>query len=401
MTIDAASLLAEATKAIEAEATLSSAEERSVAGWTPVDIASLLAEGLEDLETTVLARTDGFKLFYPGKLNGVFGESGSMKSWLALLAAVQEIQGGRRVIYIDYEDSPRAILRRLALFGLTHAQLKRHFVYLGPDAPITDAAKASLKKLIEDTPKEEPFSLVVIDAVTEIMAAHGWRVNDAEDGAKFYDQIGKWFARLGPAVVTIDHVSKSKEEGGNSPLGNQHKKSGIDGAMYRIEPKEWGGKGRHGKSNIVNYKDRQGTVDGDTARHKVIGSFNVKSDPTTFAVEAWIDKPGGTVMADEPATGGTKDKTSVSESLVKAMFNHAKNLQMKLPNGFSKTMLVNSSNEEVVPKRKAVTGGNSAKHAAVDILIAGGYLASQGGKLKIAKEYKTSTDRWASENGLG
>ncbi|MFI2666682.1 AAA family ATPase [Micromonospora carbonacea] len=394
MTIDALSIVADAAVAAKkSEMTSTAAKERNIRAWQPVDIAGLLAAGLEDLETTVLARTDGFKLFYPGKVHSVFGESGSMKTWMALLAAVQEIQADHRVMYIDYEDSPNAVLRRLKLFGLTDEQLIGYFEYRHPNARIDDDVRASLKKTIEDS-TEHPFTLVIIDAVTEIMAAHGWKTNHSEDVATFYADIGKWFADLGPAVVTIDHVSKAKEEGGNSQTGSQHKKAGIDGASYRIEPKEWGGKGRHGKSHIVNCKDRNGAVDADTPRNKVVGILNVKSNPITFAVEAWIDKPDAAVVTLAPAT--SVPTNSVSESVLRSMHRFAKKLQQTtLPNGFSKTELVNMADDVKTARAK--------KLAAVDILKAKGCLveSGNGSKLKVGVDYKSESDIWAEENGLG
>ncbi len=85
------------------------------ASWLPASLPSAFAAGLVTPDTRVLARKDGFHLFYRGRVNNLIGESESGKTWVALLAVVQEIKAGNKVVFVDYEDSITALLVRLEL----------------------------------------------------------------------------------------------------------------------------------------------------------------------------------------------------------------------------------------------------------------------------------------------
>ncbi|WP_409074075.1 AAA family ATPase [Micromonospora chalcea] len=301
MTIDAASILADATKAKEeAEQVAARAKERSVLAWQPVDIAALIGAGLKLPETALLERKDGLHLFYPARLHSLIGEPGSLKTWVALLAAYQEIRKANRVLFLDYEDNPSSVVGRMLNFGLSAEDLTKFFIYIKPDAPISEPAKAMLKELVDADPVA-PVTLVIIDGVTEVMSAHGWKVNDQEDVAAFYSQIAKWFTSLGPAAVMIDHVTKSKDSRGKDAIGAQHKRAGIDGASYVVTLVDPFAQGKHGKSYLTLAKDKNGTVQSKVERD-MVGTFQITSDPATFAIEAWIDLPG--VVTVPSAAGG-------------------------------------------------------------------------------------------------
>ena len=45
-------------------------------------------------------------LFYPGRINMLFGDSGGGKTWLALYVIGDLMKQGRDAILIDYEDHP-------------------------------------------------------------------------------------------------------------------------------------------------------------------------------------------------------------------------------------------------------------------------------------------------------
>ncbi|MFE5157865.1 hypothetical protein ACFRNT_04905 [Streptomyces sp. NPDC056697] len=87
-----------------------------VYAWAPVDIAAAW-EAAEVEERADVGRLSGdmpIGLFYRGKINGVHAESEAGKSWFACLVVVQEIQAGRYVAYIDFEDDAASIVRRLS-----------------------------------------------------------------------------------------------------------------------------------------------------------------------------------------------------------------------------------------------------------------------------------------------
>ena len=53
---------------------------------------------------------------------------------LAQIATAQELKQGHDVIYIDYEDSARNVVKRLLLLGVTGEQIVQHLHYVRPSA---------------------------------------------------------------------------------------------------------------------------------------------------------------------------------------------------------------------------------------------------------------------------
>src|SRR5262249_2724871 len=79
------------------------------ASWQPVDlapvVAGVLAGELVGPVPTLLARTDGACLLYPGAITALQGEPEACKGWIVLNAAVQTLHAGGTVLYIDCEDT--------------------------------------------------------------------------------------------------------------------------------------------------------------------------------------------------------------------------------------------------------------------------------------------------------
>ncbi|MER6593833.1 hypothetical protein ABT214_18665 [Micromonospora purpureochromogenes] len=99
--------------------------------WAFIDLSRAL-DGQKPPPPEVLKRADGKALFYKSKKHIVFGESESMKTWLVLIACVQEIQDGHNVIYVDFEDDEVTIVARLLSLGAEVKQIRDHFHYANP-----------------------------------------------------------------------------------------------------------------------------------------------------------------------------------------------------------------------------------------------------------------------------
>lgn len=269
--------------AIEARHT----EPKTAGSYVPIDLDALFEAGLEVTPPTILHRTDNEHLFYPAAVNSVIGESESGKTWMTLLAAYQQMRAKENVMFIDFEDSPIRVVKRLVDMGITRDEIIKYFAYIQPEGVFGDEQRTEFDAL-----GIAEYSLVVMDGVTEAMSLHGLDGRQENDIATFYDRMPKWIASRGPAVVLIDHVPKSKDNRGGYAIGSQHKKAGITGASYTVENKEPMGKGRHGKSYITLAKDKLGGVnyvDGPSSEKRFIGTLHVQSDSTMgFAIEAWI-----------------------------------------------------------------------------------------------------------------
>jgi len=241
--------------------------------WQPLDLAPILDGGHVDPAPALLYRVDGAGLIYPGKVHSFAGESESLKSWALLVAAVAEINAGRVVAWLDFEDSAPSVVGRLLALGASREAILSCFRYHRPSEPLGTARGAILADLLADRP-----TLAVIDGVTEAMSLLGLDPSSNADVATFLTALVRPLAGAGAAVATIDHVTKSREGRGRYAIGAQHKLSGLDGAAYTLELAAPFGHGRHGIARMYVQKDRPGRVR-EHCPGQLAGELHLRSQP--------------------------------------------------------------------------------------------------------------------------
>ena len=220
--------------------------------WDPVDLTPYLDGTYERSEPTIgLARTDGVRLIYPAKEHAIIGETESGKSWYCLASVLAEIQAGRTVVYIHFEEAdPAGTVERLQALGATRVDLLDRFVFVGPDTPITDHTRDALLSY-------RP-SLVILDGVNEAMALMGHGIYEADGVAKFRASLVKPFTAVGAAVLAADHVVKAVENRRRDAFGSVHKGNALDGCRILLENVRPFGRGKEGMSRLYVTKDRPG-----------------------------------------------------------------------------------------------------------------------------------------------
>lgn len=222
--------------------------------WTPVDINAILAGDMTTPTATILGRRDGKRLLYPSAVHSISGEPGSAKTWVALVATVQEITAGNHVLYLDFEDRPQSIISKLIALGADPTHLAERLHYANPDV----ALSPSTSKTVLDI--AALCSLAVIDGITEAMSMHGLEVNSNDDAAKWDHLLPRPLARLGCAVLQIDHVTKNPDTRSRYSIGAQHKLAAITGTATKsivVKPLSRGGRGQF---KIIIDKDKHGDV---------------------------------------------------------------------------------------------------------------------------------------------
>lgn len=253
--------------------------------WIPRIIESLDLES--DTEPTMLRREDGNLILYPGKINAIFGESESGKTWVALEAVRQELAKGRRVFYIDFEDSARGILNRLKTLKTPDDAFSR-FLYANPDTPYTPAISEALLATLREF---EP-SLIVVDGVNAAMNLMGLDLEKNKDATDFSQRILRPLRTFGSGILTIDHVTKSKDTRGNYAIGAQAKRADIDGVAISVSVEQPFGRGTDGALALTVTKDRPGFVRAICPDAKTLGMANIRSQSDgTLAISI----SGGTV----------------------------------------------------------------------------------------------------------
>ena len=230
------------------------ASKNASSSWQFEDLTQL-ASGIELPPTpTVFQREDGQGLFYRGAVNDLHGEPGCGKSMIAQIATAQELKQGHDVIYIDYEDSARNVVKRLLLLGVTGEQIVQHLHYVRPSAK--PSSPTSLDGWKETLDYADTATLAIIDGVTSCLAYAGLDSNSGDDIAAWYNTMPRLISACGPAVVLIDHVVKSKDNRGRYAGGSMQKLALIDGISYSVDMTKPVGKGVRGTIVIKSGKDR-------------------------------------------------------------------------------------------------------------------------------------------------
>lgn len=315
--------------------------------WVPVDLGQFLAGDDQDERPSVLAREDGSRLLYSGRLNAFNAEPESIKTWLALRAAADELRVGNVVVYLDFEDSPRAIVERLRALGVTDELIAEQFIYVQPTERI-ELGRAELEAALARKP-----TLVVIDGVTEAMTLEGLSLKDNSEVAEFYERLPRRVARRGPAVLLLDHVVKATDNRGRFAIGAQSKLAGIDGASYAVKMTTPFGRGRIGHANLYLTKDRLGWIDAE-GKNRLVATIEVLS-----AADGTVD-----ICLKAPVASEDFRPTVLMERVSLALENRT----------------TEGANWHWIQKH--VTGKNEWKHLALNVLVNEGYVAVESGNHK-------------------
>jgi hypothetical protein len=222
----------------------------------------------------MLRREDGNCLLYAGKINAIFGESESGKTWIALEAIRQELEKNNIVFYLDFEDSARSILNRLKTLRVKSDKFKM-FRYANPDEPLGEGIGEIMRtQIMAYLP-----TLIVVDGVNAAMNLLGLDLEKNKDATHFSQKVLKPLRIGGAGILTIDHVTKSKDNRGNYAIGAQAKRADIDGAAFAVSVALPFGRGIDGALDITCTKDRPGFVRAICPDAKTVGVANLKSLP--------------------------------------------------------------------------------------------------------------------------
>lgn len=251
--------------------------------WTHLDPEQ--ARAVQEHPPEHLQREDGTSLFYPGKVNGLLGESESGKTWIALLAVTQALQAGHNVLYLDFEDTYSGIAGRLTSM---HAPLDR-FYYTAPDVGLDDHHRAALAADLELI---HP-ALIILDGFNAAMTLLGLDLNSNTDATTFAQTLLRPLAKTGACVVYVDHLPKHREFQGKGGIGAQAKRAMTTGCAIRVDVEQEFGKGQTGRLKLTVDKDRPGLVRAIASAGKHLGHAVLTSSPLGDAVSMTIDPDGG------------------------------------------------------------------------------------------------------------
>lgn len=260
--------------------------------WSRVDLSAVLAGDMNPARPTLMPRTDGVCLLYPGLVHSFHGESESGKSFVVQAESARLIQAGRPVLYVDFESDAQAIVARLLLLGCTPDQIAAHLDYRRPETR-PDIDLAGWADMMS-----RQYALAVIDGVTDALCLFGRESNGNDDIAAWHRMFPRQLARAtGAAVVLIDHVTKSSDGRGRFAIGGQAKLASLDGAAYTVDVVDPLGAGLKGRLRLRVAKDRPGQV----RQHGGQAGADRTQHVADFVLDATGDRLTATVY---PATDG-------------------------------------------------------------------------------------------------
>jgi hypothetical protein len=202
-------------------------------------------------------RTDGHALFYAAKVNGIFGDPESGKTWLAQAAAVDALNRGGTAAMIDVDhNGPDHTAARLLLLGahITDLADPTRFRYYEPEDG--DQLRAAVDDCVNRTP-----DVLVIDSIGEVFPMLGVSTNDADEITGALRQVCSRPAAAGACVITIDHLPKSTEARNTGfATGSIAKKRMIRGSYLRAEVRAQPTPGQIGRVTLRIEKDFSGEL---------------------------------------------------------------------------------------------------------------------------------------------
>ncbi len=274
------------------------AEAPSEPSWAPQDLSSVLNGTYERALPTLLERSDGQGLLYPGLTHSLHGESESGKSLLMQIECGKLIMDEQDVLYLDFESDAVSVVERLSSFGASPAMIAEHFRYVRPGAnPLLVASEgAAWRQLLANS-----YALIVIDGVTDALTMFGHATKDNDGITAFSRDVPRRLAdQTGAAVVMVDHVTKDNDSRGRFAIGGQAKMNALTGAAYTVDVAEPLGRGLRGVIVLRVAKDRPGSV------RESCGDYR-KGDRTQEAARIIIDSrdpESSAVTIQAPRVGG-------------------------------------------------------------------------------------------------
>lgn len=304
-----------------------------------VDVTAAMAGGIDRPMPTLARRTDGVGLIYRGKDTVVIAPPESAKTLLLTHAAVEVLDDGGSVGWIDTDhNGVETTIARLIEFGADIEALQdpNHF-----RLAVIDDGLAELMANIADLVAWKP-DLAILDSLGEIVPMFdGASSNDADDFRRVHRKAVKPLLSVGSAVLAVDHPPKSVEAGSYGSAGTYAKLAVITGVMLRMVPFQDFIPGKGGAARLKIVKDRPGSLRAESpgTGEQVAALFRVDSASR------------GTLYA--PSLGGDQPQPYVDED-------------SKLEADVAKVALMAASDRTVVKAKAFLNCGQARAQRALD-----------------------------------
>ena len=221
---------------------------------------------------SAFVRDDGETLLYEGVANTIFGEPSSGKSWIALMAVIQQLRAGRRCLWWDNEDRASTLAKRLQLLRATDLIGTPELAFITGDMHLSESAMAGALEFLGGG---NGPGLVVLDSATAFTCP--------KDGADVHpwmtSHIKPWID-AGHTSLTLDHVPKQRKDRPMGAVGSFEKLSIIRGAALYAHGTAWNGQ-QGGAVHLTVHKDAHGQL--PSPQWTVVSTISAEWDGPTLA----------------------------------------------------------------------------------------------------------------------
>jgi hypothetical protein len=225
-------------------------------GFAAVDVAAVLAEGIERERPQIGQRSDGLGIFYGAKVNCVWGPPESGKTLLCLEVIRQVLNAGGKAVYIDADaNGEGALIANIISRGVspdTVSDPSRFLLF----TPRTGGELAAAVRLTIAMNAD----FVVIDNNGKALHLLGLRQNEGDDHGYVQNGVYQPIADSGAALVYIDHTTHEGGDGRSSGIGTVAKYRDFSGVSYFVKKGQQFDYARGGHAHLLVTKDRPGGI---------------------------------------------------------------------------------------------------------------------------------------------
>lgn len=228
-------------------------------------------------------RTDGTALFYAGRVNGVFGDPESGKTWLAQIAVVEALHLGRPAAMVDVDhNGADHTAARLLLLGATLQQIADPDLFRYYEPEDGEQLRAAVTDIVARRP-----DVVVLDSLGEMLPMLGVKSVDNDEITAALRTVVMPPAKAGSCVITVDHLPKSVEARTTGyAIGGTAKKRAIDGSYLRADARVQPAPGVIGRITLRIEKDRTGELR-KASGGGYAGTFVLDSSRSEEGITTW------------------------------------------------------------------------------------------------------------------
>jgi len=269
------------------------ASQRAESSMTVSDaLDAVLSGATVDTPTVGLidGHAHGMGLFYPGHVNGIYGDMSVAKTVMMAEVQARTLSEGGIVVHWEYDNNPMiTIVKRLINAGAKPEDIRGrfHVLYSASDR---DALTGDVKRAVK---------LVTLDALNPAVVAFGLDPYHPGGPDTVIQECFKPFTMHGACGVLIDHVGHDNKE---RQAGSIRKAQAIQGALYEARMDTPLKPGTTGRTRLILRKDNTGALGdmvGCSVADAVMESKAAPGDPAGAVVTVFETSDGRPRVRDE------------------------------------------------------------------------------------------------------